>query len=379
VYYVNKMAQRQSAKKIKILLIVTQGEVGGAQRYVYDVATSLDPESYEVAVGVGNENHDLTDKLKRASVESVTLRHLKRAINPWHDLLVLGELRDLVKKFQPDIIHLNSSKAGVVGSIAAAMAGNNHVIFTAHGFAFLEPGGWLKKNVYFWPEKWVSRYRAKIITVSESDRKAAEKSGVAKPEQLVTIHNGIGEIEFLSRGEARETLGQHSGTKISPDDVLIGTIANNYKTKDLPNLRAAFSLVKKDFPKVELCVIGKGGTVSIPDPDGDQARRLLPAFDVYVSSSAKEGFPYTILEAMAAGLPIAATAVGGIPEAITSGREGILVEPGNPAALGDAIKKILRDPLFAKTLGTNAREQVKEFSLEKMVNETETVYRELLR
>ena len=378
MYYANKMTKRQSANLIKILYIITQGEMGGAQRYVYDLATGLDPKQYKVTVAVGNERGDLEKKLSAAGISTRVLRHLKRAINPWHDLLVLWEIRRLIQAVKPDIVHLNSTKAGFVGSIAAAMAGARNVVFTAHGFAFLEPGSALKKMFYLGAEKLVRGYRAKIIAVSQNDHEAALKNSVITPEKLATIHNGIGEIDFLSRDEARRVLNQYGEEKIAPDDIVIGTIAHNYKTKGLPNLRAAFSLVQKDFPKVKLCVIGKGGTVSISDPDGDRARRLLPAFDVYVSSSLKEGFPYTILEAMTAGLPIAATGVGGIPEAITSDREGLLVPPNDSGALAGAIKQILRDAVFAKTLGDSARERVKQFSLSQMISKTESVYRELL-
>src|SRR3989344_2985002 len=140
------MTKRQSANLIKILYIITQGEMGGAQRYVYDLATGLDPKQYKVTVAVGNERGDLEKKLSAAGISTRVLRHLKRAINPWHDLLVLWEIRRLIQAVKPDIVHLNSTKAGFVGSIAAAMAGARNVVFTAHGFAFLEPGSALKNG-----------------------------------------------------------------------------------------------------------------------------------------------------------------------------------------------------------------------------------------
>lgn len=148
--------------------------------------------------------------------------------------------------------------------------------------------------------------------------------------------------------------------------MIIGTIARDYKTKDLPTLRAAFAILKREFPALKLEILSS-----------PRAAERLPTFDIYVCSSIKEGFPYSILEAMAAGLPIVSTAVGGIPEALEDGRSGLLVPPRDPHALAEALKRLIDNPDFAKTLGTRARERVKNFALEKMLRETEKVYGEI--
>ena len=133
-------------------------------------------------------------------------------------------------------------------------------------------------------------------------------------------------------------------------------------------------MVKREYPNTELVIIGRGGTTDeIPD-----ASKFLPAFDVYVCSSVKEGFPYSILEAMAAGLPIVATRMGGIPEMITDGQDGLLVPPKNPKAIAQAIKSLIKNPELAKQLGQNARQAVQKFSILGMLNETVNVYRSLI-
>lgn len=173
-----------------ICFVVTQGELGGAQRYVFDLAASL-AGSYRVLVVVGAEKSELQQKLQEANVEVKMANNLVRKIHPIKDLRAIFELRKVFREIKPDIVHLNSSKAGVMGSISARLAGIKNVIFTAHGFAFLEPHSWIIRQIYFWAEKIASLFRRKIICVSEFDRQEAIKWGLCQPEKLVTIHNGI--------------------------------------------------------------------------------------------------------------------------------------------------------------------------------------------
>ncbi len=372
---------------IKILYIITQGEMGGAQRYVFDLATNLDKTRYEILAAVGTENPDLNNSLLKKGIKTAGLHHLKRSISPGHDLLAIFEIKKLIKKYQPDIVHLNSSKAGVLGSIAAYLAGNRNVVFTAHGFAFLEPNNFLVKQIYFWAEKFASLFRKKIITVSDFDRTSAIADKLSGPEKLITVHNGI-ILSSPPHEGGPEGVAEQKNTMTSPNPSsrggvkpVIGTIAHDYPTKDLKTLRAAFEIVKEEFPQAELKIVS-GVTDAV---------KLLSGFDVYVCSSVKEGFPYTILEAMRAGLPIVSTNVGGIPEAITpylspsplagegggEGAVGILVPPKNPEALAQAIKQLLVNPELALKLGQNAQKKVQQFSLDKMLAETERVYQSL--
>lgn len=405
----------------KILFIITQGEMGGAQRYVLDLAKNLDKNTYQIQVVMGEEKTGLRDRLREFNIPVKLAKHLKRNIRPLHDLLAIWELKKMIKEFRPDIVHLNSSKAGILGSLAARLAGVKNVIFTAHGFAFLEPHGWLVRQFYFWAEKLATYCRKMIITVSDFDRETAIKSKIGRAEKFQTIHNGI-DLSPSNHNPSPPPLTLRGGVMASRQDrrplkvtgeernLLIGTIANLYPTKGIRYLIEAARLV----PRAQFVVIGDGQERkklelqikkyglenrfslkgAIPD-----AAALLPAFDIYVISSLKEGFPYTLLEAMRAGRAIVATAVGGIPEAIspslflplpsTKGEgkgeierglnaTGILVEPKNPQALAQAIITLLQNPELKKTLGANAQEKMKNFSVAKMLEATEAVYRELM-
>ncbi|MBI4049968.1 MAG: glycosyltransferase family 4 protein [Candidatus Doudnabacteria bacterium] len=353
-----------------ICYVITQGELGGAQRYVFDLATNLSKGEWRPTVIIGEHGGELKAKLENAGIKVLVAENLVRNIHPLKDLLVISELAGLLKKLQPDIIHLNSSKAGVVGSFAAHLAGIKNVIFTAHGFAFLEPQSWFIKQIYFWTEKLATKFRKKIITVSEFDRQAAIKSKLCAPEKLIAMHNGIAFHPHLTspiKGEESSLISLPLvGRAREGGKIVLGTIARDYPTKDLNTLRAAFAILKKEFSDLQLRIV-----------EGMGAAAQLSSFDIYVCSSVKEGLPYTILEAAAAGLPIVSTRVGGIPEILEDGKSGLLVLAKNPGALAGAVKKLLDNPELAKTLGANARERVKNFSLEKMLNKTEAVYREI--
>lgn len=385
------MTISQPKNRIKILYIITQDEMGGAQRYVLDLASSLEQNKYEVLVLAGGGKQDLSSELKQRRIEVRTVKHLKRSINPFQDILAFFELKRIICDYKPDILHLNSSKAGAIGSLAGRMGGVKNIIFTAHGFAFLEPHPWLIRWIYFWAEKLATVFRKKIITVSEYDRQAAIKSGLGPTEKFVTVHNGI-QIDVipsettLSSGEAR---AQNDKQKWP----IIGTIANLYPTKGLSYLLDAAKMVIKDFPEAKFVVIGEGRErknleLRIRNYElknnffligaKKNASQYLSAFDIFVLPSLKEGFPYTILEAMMAELPIVATAVGGIPEALTNNQEGLLVQPKNPSALTEAINKLIASPSLAKTLAQNAKWKVKKFSLSKMVEKTLKVYHSLI-
>lgn len=358
--------------KKSICYIITQGELGGAQRYVFDLATRMS-RTYQITVLIGAEKPELAGALAASGIKVRIIKHLVRNIHPLHDLMAIFELKKEIGTLKPDIVHLSSSKAGVLGSIAGHLAGVKNIIFTAHGFAFLEPNLFLVQKIYFWAEKLVSYFRRKIITVSDYDRKEAIKWGLAPAEKFVTIHNGIDLISPPREEGEGEVIADkstmtpsysppHEGEKT----IVVGTIAHDYPTKDLKTLRRAFAIVQNDHQQAELKIIS-----GVPE-----AAKLLPSFDIYVCSSIKEGFPYSILEAMAAGLPIVSTAVGGIPEMLNPS-SGILIPPKNPQVLAEAIKYLINNPKKARQMAKNAMNRAKKFTLEEMVNETAAIYREL--
>lgn len=357
---------------MRVLYIITQADGGGAQKYVLQMAAH-----FQGAIAAGDEAQKLFDDAAKLNVQTFKLRHLKRkrGISPVHDILALFEIRELIKKYKPDIVHLNSSRAGFLGSLAATGL-KVKVIFTAHGFVFNEPLSkpllWILQKL----EKFASRFRDFIITVSDADRAAAIKNNIINENKIATVHNGIAKIEFVTKEGAREKLGLRILHK-----KIIGTVANDYATKGLGILEQASPLIKANAITY---VFGHNPKVGMVTNDGKFEYRnfqptiaqLLKAFDILVIPSRKEGFPFLLLEAMQAGLPIIATQVGGIPEAV--GDAAILVKPENPVALATAIDDLLANNEKMHQLSQKALERSKLFTEDKMFAETEQIYKKML-
>jgi len=405
--------------KKNILYLITRAELGGAQRYVLDLANNLQGEfNITVAFGKQDTNGELAEKLKIAGINNYNIPHLKRAISPIDDFLALVEIIKLIKKIKPNIIHLNSSKISILGSIASLIikfqvsSFKFQVVYTVHGWVFNEPlPRWLKL-FYFWAEKITALFKNKIICVSEFDRQIALTKKIAAALKLITIHNGLAPIEFYSKEEARQRIHsvipasepessvQHheqvSGLRVKPamtSNLLIGSTGNLYKTKGFEHFIKASKIISEQKISATFIIIGEGeerkkletlirqnnlANDFILTGRINEAAKLLPAFDIYICSSVKEGLSYTIIEAMQAGLPIVATNVGGNSELIEDNITGLLAEAGNPESLAQKIIELIKNPALKNKLGQQAKLKAREeFCLEKMVEETKKAYSSL--
>lgn len=390
----------------KILLIVTQGNWGGAQKYVFDLATSLKLDDYKVSVAAGRSGEKLQSKLMEHQIDFFRLNNLVRQPNPFLNIAAVIETYRLVKKLKPDIVHTNSSMAGVIGSIAAKLAGVNRVVFTVHGLFLKEPLSKLKWWFYFVIHKIASWFTDVFIAVSRADAEECIRLGLKdrKNVSVVPICIDLPSYEFVESGQARKNLenfcrrflGGMKGdagnvfedTNFS-NKILIGTVADFYPAKGLEYLIDAAKIVSAKNSQVKFLLIGREGPLKEKIPTLikdrelseivipltiDDAWKQLKGLDLFVLPSVKEGLPYTILEAMAAGLPIIATSVGGIPDAIVNRSSGLLVEAASAEKLANAINEILENPALAQKLGDQAKIDVQKFRLEKMVEETKRVY-----
>lgn len=367
--------------------------MGGAQRFLYELITHLEPKKYEIVVAAGG-NGELIEKLSKKNVKTASIKNFSNMPGV-KNLLVFLEIFHLIKKFNPDILYLLSSEAGFTGSIVGSFyrfvfwRKNPKIIYRIGGWAFKEPRNIIIKKIYLWAEKISAPFKDIIIVNSEFDRQLAIKNNISKPDKIITIYNGvdISELKFLSREKALNFLYSKIGRVSLP---IVGTIANLYKNKGLEYLVLAAKRLKENKKNYHFIIIGKGterpklektikkhgleNTVfligEIPN-----AYQYLKAFDLFVLSSVKEGQPWVILEAMAAGVPILATNIAGIPEMIENEKSGMLVEPADSDALTAAIEKILTHPSLAGTISQNALAIVKEkFDLEKMIRKNEELF-----
>lgn len=385
-------------KKIKILYLITQTDPGGAQKYVFDLTTNLDKNKYEIEIGVGRCKDQIwIETLKEKEFKIWRLKQLTRAINPWRDFLSAFELFDLFEKSKPDIIHLNSSKIGSTGAVVGwfykkLYNRNLKIIYTAHGFVFNEPMNFFKRKFYLWSEKISGYCKDKIICVSEQDKITALNNHIAHHKKFITIHNGIdlNKLNFLDKNDARKKFFTNYKLQVTSYNYIIGTIANLYETKGILYLVRSTKILNEKFKNIAIVVIGEGPQRELLEKEikklnlekivflvgtFENASQYLPGFDIFCLPSIKEGFPYAPLEAMAAGLPIVATSVGGILEIIEPEANGLVVQPKKPHELATALEKLLNNPKLRNKLSKNNLEKVKQFSLEKMIRETEKVYK----
>lgn len=383
----------------KILYIITKSVWGGAAKYVYDLAVNL-PKSkfpdqgesasgWKVFVAAGGKN-ELAQKLIEADISYFEIKNFQRNISFFKEIFAYFEILRLLLRIKPDIIHVNSSKAGGIAGIAVwnykilTLNFSIKSVFTAHGWAFHENR--LKWQIFLIKlfSKITCFYYSKIICVSEYDRQSTIKNRIAPARKLITIHNGIDyeKISFLDREKAQKKLINRT----SP--LVIGTIAEWTKNKGLLCfLEALLKMKNKCFDAI---LIGSG-----ENPDKEKMHNFvknnnivnihliewisnaafcLKAFDIFVLPSIKEGLPYTLLEAGLAELPVISTRAGGIPE-IVGHNEGLLIEPANAEQLADAIEKLAANPEERKLMAANLRQKIlREFSLKKMLNATIAAY-----
>lgn len=308
--------------KKKILFVITKSNWGGAQRYVYDLATSLPREKFDVAVALGgtgqNNAHEglLALKLREKNVRTIFIDAFMRDISLGKDIAALKELTAFFKKERPDVVHLNSSKAAGLGSLAGQMAGVKNIIYTVHGWPFWEARNAVARGL-IWFFSWMTVILShKVICISDYDARVAMRMPFAG-HRVVRIYNGI---------DTRFPLGTADVVRHSfPNGVRItGTIGELTRNKN------QISLIEqaKNDPNMYVAIVGEGEDrrylIKKIEEYGLRDRvkifgfhwasEVLRGFDVFALPSIKEGLPYVLLEAKAAGLPFVANRVGGVGE-----------------------------------------------------------------
>lgn len=301
--------------KKKILFIITKSNWGGAQRYVYDLATTFPKDQFEVSVAFGAEGL-LAKKLQEAKIATFLVTALQRDVSLSSDVKSFLKLLKLFRTEKPDIVHLNSSKAGGVGALAARIAGVPRIIFTVHGWPFWEKRSPLSRVLIYLFSWLTALFSHKVIVVSNYDLSVAKKMPFIG-NKVVRIYNGI-DLN-LPLGSAKAIRDEF------PEGVRItGTIGELNKNKN----QIALIEEARNNPNMYVVIVGDGENreflykkikeynlkAQIRLIGFRPASEVLKGFDVFALPSIKEGLPYVLLEARVAGLPIVANRVGGVGE-----------------------------------------------------------------
>lgn len=361
---------------MKILYLITKSNWGGAQKYVYDLATSFSARKCDVAVAFGGHG-ELSEKLESASIRTIALDSLVRDISFKKELQSSLELYRILKKEHPDVLHLNSSKAGGLGAFLGRLAGIRCIVFTVHGAPFREDRMFLVRGLMYFFTWLTCMLSHKVIAVSRRDAHDVGQMLFIK-RKVVTIYNGIPfhDVPHAPSSQSKET-----------HIVTIGDLTKN--KGHMYALEAINDLVKKGYP-IKYFIEGEGedradlekyiaenhleDVVTLLGRTLKTADRL-PEFDIFLLSSVKEGLPYVLLEAGRAMMPVVSTITGGTPEIIRHEHTGLLVRPKDVHQLAHELERLITDKKLARSLGVELHSHVvQNFSQAKMLAQTAQVY-----
>jgi glycosyltransferase involved in cell wall biosynthesis len=373
-------------KPLRVLELVASSRGGGAV-HVRDLVQSLPAGTFDLQVAMPEDG----GSIGRAEFESIGIPFHNIAIAQGISLRALGQIRSLASSV--DILHVHGSRAALFGRLTAQFLGHKRprVAFTIHGFA-APHYAWPRRRILLLVEQALAGVTDAWICVSSAEQQSLAASHIAQPHRTHIIHNGIHAARFApsvgDRRAVRESLG------LSDEAVVVTTVCRLYRPRDLPSLLTAFrQLVDAGFGG-HLLIVGDGPLRSMVEQQISHLMlqpvvhllgmrrdvpQILSASDLFVlSSGGWEGLPLTVLEAMAAQLPVVASDVGGTREAVVDGETGYLVAPGDVGSLARYLAELANNRAAATAMGARGRHRVEQsFTLDRMVRETAELYRAL--
>jgi glycosyltransferase involved in cell wall biosynthesis len=384
---------------IRVLHPITRLIIGGAQENTMLTADTLNhrPEHagrYVVSIVSGPQTGpegSLIEEVRQRNIPLTIMPELLREVSPANDLKALLKMAKMMRNGRYHIVHTHSSKAGVLGRIAAKIARVPVIVHTVHGWSFHEQMSPRKLRFYVALEKIGDWCGHEAIVVAAQDREKGVAQGIRRAAHYPLIRSGI-ELDRFGHpqtppAEMRRQLG------IPPDVLVVGSVTRLSAQKAPLDLVDAFIRVANRLPDTWFIIVGDGSL----RPEVESAlqmggiagqtiltglRRdvpeLMAAFDVFALSSLWEGLPRVLPQAMATGLPIVCTAADGSAEAVEEGVNGFLVAKGETAVLAARILQLLEDGELRRGMGENGRSRAPQFSAETMVQEIDTLYRRLL-
>ena len=364
---------------MRIAYVITRADaVGGATVHVRDLARAMQARGHEAMVFLGGTG-PVTEQLAGAGVPFRPLAFLQRAIHPWCDWRGLWELRAALWDFRPDLVSTHTAKAGWIGRAACALLGLP-AVYTPHGWAVGDRVAARHAALFRLAEKAAARWARAIICVCEYERQLALAHRIAGSELLRVVHNGV---QDLRTGPASAP---------PPGPLRIVSVARFEAPKDHHTLLLACERLRALDWELDLvgdgpleaatrtlaATLGIAGRVHFLGYRPDVAE-LLAGAQIFVLSSRSEAFPRSVLEAMRAGLPVVASDVGGVAEAVDNGVSGLLVPRNDAAALAEALRGLIVDDFQRHRMGAAARRKYEMcFRLEQMVEATAAVYESVL-
>lgn len=388
---------------MKIAHIITRLILGGAQENTLITCKLLAERGHDVTLITGpalGPEGDLYDFAKNQQFEFIILNNLRRQINPFHDMPAYFQIKGLLKKLKPDIVHTHSAKAGILGRYTAYSLkgkwGENSpkVIHSVHGLAFHPYQSGMLNNFYIAVEKAAAKRTDFFITVADAMITQSLNAGIGSPDKYVTAYSAIEEDDFLRPIPADETSRFRQKYAIQPDAIVFVTIARLFSLKGHEYIIESAKRLAERFPKVMWLFVGDGiladkykkwiGDLGLGHRfrftgllPPDQIPLAIHSSDILVHCSLREGLARTLPQALLCGKPAISFDVDGAREVVNE-NTGRLIEPKNIDQLTNACAELIQDKALREKLGANGRESVRtKFSPDTMVDTIETVYRRL--
>lgn len=373
-------------RRVRVLHVITWLDRGGAQDHLRCLLAGLDHSDFDLTVASGTSDGsrgDLFPPLAEAE-RVIPLRHLRREVAPFHDVLAISELGRLVDRLQPDIVHTHSSKAGVVGRLAAASR-SVRTVHNVHGWSFRATANPVLRWAAIELERRLAERTDVMLNVAEADRLLGEGLGIRARVSTEVVRGGIDLERFRPSGRPRR--------EFDDEQPVVGTVGRLSPQKDPITALRAMRLVVDRHPnarfrwigdgpmrsEIEEAVraLGLGGKVELAGARSDIPSELA-TLDVFVLSSRFEGLPRSLMEASAAGVPIVATRVDGVEEIVRDRVTGLVVDPGDPEALAAAISETIAERGVAEQRARAALDAASAYSTAVMCARTADVYRSLV-
>lgn len=379
-------------RRYRVMHVITRLELGGAQQNTLFCVTHHDRTrfSIDLVAGAGGLLDGEARSIPDADVRLMTC--LEHPIRPWSDLRAVAGLARLMRRHRVDLVHTHSSKAGILGRLAARLAGVPHIVHTVHGWSFHDDQPRWVQGFYARLERWAARVTDRLVVVSEQNRRQGLERGIGRPEKYRVVRSGIDIEEFrrptVSREETRAGLG------VGDDQILVGTVACLKPQKAPLDFVDAAARAHARDPRLRFVIAGDGALRAAVERRIEEAglegvirllgwRRdvvdLLHAMDVFLLTSRFEGLPRAVLQAMAAGVPVVATAVDGTPEVVRDRETGFLVPPGEPVQAAERVLELVRDGALRGEMVQRARCALgASFEIHEMVKDLDRLYLSLL-
>jgi glycosyltransferase involved in cell wall biosynthesis len=371
---------------LKVLHLITRLELGGAQENTLYTVAHLDRSRFEPILAAGPGG--ILDSRARAlaGVPFHPVPALARPLRPRRDLAALWALFRLFRRLSPDIVHTHSSKAGILGRLAAALAGVPVRLHSVHGFGFHAGGRPPLRAALIVAERLAARFTTHWIVVSRSNLEQGAALRLVDPGRATLIRSGV-DLQRLraprDAGRVRRELG------LGAEQPLVLSIACLKPQKAPLDLVGAAARVARDVPQARFALAGdgelRGAVEAAAEAAGlrgrfhllgwrDDVPDLLAAADVFLHTARWEGLPRVLAEALASGVPVVATDVDGAREVVAEGVNGHLCRAGDVAALAERVVDLLGDPERRRRLGEAGRRSVAEFDIRDMVKRQEELY-----